>query len=186
MRFLKSLLVFACMAMTPAIALGGNISSAYTKVKLEQCQVFEAPSEGEGTFGGSWICGGYAGIPVYVAEGDLRMFVSFGADADNEPAAGQTLPNFNSVNETLEWRLSNGRPFATILRWFPDKGDGGKLGSILIVTQLVPGQTCQIARIDAQANKNANVLARQAADQLAGSYDCSQEPTVIGNPGSLY
>jgi hypothetical protein len=32
----------------------------------------------------------YAGIDVRVAEGDLRMFVSFGPDAEKQPAAGQT------------------------------------------------------------------------------------------------
>ncbi|NNC27324.1 hypothetical protein HKX42_10605, partial [Salinisphaera sp. USBA-960] len=54
-------------------------------------------------------------------------------------------------------------------------------------TQLKPGGgTCQIARIDAQANKNANDLARQAADTMAGSFDCTQPPQIIGNPGILY
>lgn len=167
-----------------SLARAGDITSAYTKLKFDECKLVEEPSpDGEGTGGGAVECVGYEGIPVYVAEGDLRMFVSFGANAKQEVAAGQTLPNFNTVNETLEWRLSGGWPFATILRWFPDKGDGSKPGSILIVTQISPGTTCQVARIDAQANPNANVLARQAADQLAGEFDCSQPPEIIGNPG---
>ena len=169
-----------------ALALGaGRIDSAYTKIDLEKCALQAAPSE-EGTDGGTWTCEGYKGIPVRVAEGDLRMFVSYGDNAEEEIAAGQTLPNFNTVNETLEWRLENGRPFATILRWFTDNPDGGAPGSILVVTQLVPGAICHVARIDARANSNANVLARQAADDLAGSFDCSQGPQIIGNPGSLY
>ncbi len=182
--FLTALLLLPCFT-TPAAAAG--LDSAYTKIQLEVCQQRALPSEeGEGTSGGSWTCSGYKGFPVYVAEGDLRMFVSFGAAAENERAAGQTLPNFNTINETLEWRLKNGRPFATILRWFIDNPDGGKPGNILIVTQLVPGATCQIARIDARANKNANEKARQAADLLAGNYDCSQEPQTLGAPGMLY
>ena len=154
---------------------------------LDSCPLIEAGDEEEGTFGGAWQCPGYKGAGVYVAEGDLRMFVSFGPDAANEPAAGQTLPNFNTVNETLEWRLRGGVPFATILRWFPSLDEGSRTGSVLIVTQLQPGGgTCQIARIDAQANKNANDLARQAADTMAGSFDCTQPPQILGNPGILY
>lgn len=183
---LPRLLVFLSIMMTlTGMAWAADMTSTYTKIILDKCNLRAAPT-GEDTFGGSWDCPGFAGIPVYVAEGDLRMFVSFGADAENEPAAGQTLPNFNTVNETLEWRLRNGRPIATILRWFPDKGDGGKPGSILIVTRVAPGSTCQIARIDAQANPNANVMARQAADTLSDRHDCNQPPVIIGNPGMLH
>lgn len=166
-------------------ALTAEITSVYTKIDLEACQLLSAPSDEDATIGGTWTCAGYHGQPVMVAEGDLRMFVSFGPDAGNEPAAVQTLPRFNTINETLEWRLRGGVPFATILRWFPSKADGSQ-GSVLIVTQLLPGGgTCQIARIDAKANKNANVMARQAADTLAGQFNCSAPPTVLGNPGSL-
>lgn len=185
MNFLKLTLAIVILLCSWALASASDISSAYTKIDLDQCRLREAAAE-EGTFGGSWDCAGYAGIPVYVMEGDLRMFVSFGTNAAAEIAAEQTLPNFNTINETLEWRLRGGRPFAAILRWFLDDGEGGKAGSVLIVTQLVPRATCQVARVDAGANRNANVLARQAADQLAGNFDCNQPPVIIGNPGSLY
>ncbi|MHA7775900.1 hypothetical protein [Roseibium sp. M-1] len=176
--------MFGVAAAAPAFAAG--IDSAYTKIQLQTCAQTEAAEEDEGTFGGSWECQGYQGQPVYVAEGDLRMFVSFGPAAADEPAATQTLPSFNTVNETLEWRLRDGTPFATILRWFPSIDDGAATGSVLIVTQLLPGGgTCQIARIDAQANKNANEMARQAADTMAGTYDCTREPQILGNPGVL-
>lgn len=169
----------------PSPGFSADITSAYTKILLDQCDLFRPPVD-ESTDGGSWRCGGYDGIPVYVAEGDLRMFVSFGDGADNEPAAQQTFSAFNRINETLEWRLRNGRPFATILRWFPQLDDSGKEGSVLIVTQLLPGGgTCQIARVDAQANRNANVIARQAADTMAGSFNCASSSVTLGNPGIL-
>lgn len=186
-RLTVSLLMLGGLLVSLQAAGAASIDSAYTKILLDSCPLIEAGDEEEGTFGGAWQCPGYKGEGVYVAEGDLRMFVSFGPDAANEPAAGQTLPNFNTVNETLEWRLRGGVPFATILRWFPSLDEGAKTGSVLIVTQLQPGGgTCQIARIDAQANKNANDLARQAADTMAGSFDCTQPPQIIGNPGILY
>jgi len=168
-----------------APASGSGFDSTYTKIQLQNCDQVETASK-EGTFGGAWTCPGYRGQPVYVAEGDLRMFVSFGPFAADEPAATQTLPNFNTVNETLEWRLRNGEAVATILRWFPSLNDGASTGSVLIVTQLRPGGgTCQIARVDAQANRNANAMARRAADALAGQFDCSKEPQILGDPGIL-
>lgn len=177
--------LFAVLSGSVAGVSAAGIDSAYTKIQLQNCTQVETASD-EGTFAGAWECPGYQGQPVYVAEGDLRMFISFGPNAGNEPAARQTLPNFNTVNETLEWRLRGGVPFATILRWFPSLDEGARTGSILIVTQLMPGGgTCQIARVDAQANANANVLARQAADTMAGGYDCSQPPQILGNPGAL-
>ncbi|MES0812731.1 hypothetical protein ABLO27_24780 [Roseibium sp. SCPC15] len=167
-------------------AEAAEITSTYTKIRLQDCSQTE-PASKEGTFGGSWECSGFQGQKVYVAEGDLRMFVSFGPSAAREPAAAQTLPNFNTINETLEWRLRDGVAFATILRWFPTLDDSGKTGSVLIVTQLDPGGAiCQIARIDAQANKNANVLARNVADRLAGKHDCSRGPLIEGKPGVLH
>ena len=48
-----------------------------------------------------------------------------------------------------------------------------------MVTQIKPGATCQIALIDALAVKNANEMARQIADQKAGSSDCSKDPETV-------
>jgi hypothetical protein len=77
-------------------------------------------------------CKGFGGLDVRVAEGDLRMFVSYGPDAAAQTAAQQTVPAFNTTGETLEWRLADGEPFATILRFHWDS-DGAK-GSTLVVT----------------------------------------------------
>jgi hypothetical protein len=97
----------------------------------------------------------------------------------------QTLPPFNTLGSKLEWRLSNasGRwmPIATIVRYHtaaPDTGEDE--GQILVVTQLVEGNTCHIAYIDALANPDANELARQAADE-SGDFDCeTDEIETIG------
>ena len=36
---------------------------------------------------------------------ETRMFVAFGPDAEKQKAWQQTLPMFNTVGKTLEWRL---------------------------------------------------------------------------------
>ena len=166
-----------------------RIDSAYTKLDLERC-AYTPPASVEGTDGGSWRCLGYKGMPVFVAEGDLRMFVSFGQNAENNIAAAQTLPNFNTINETLEWRvLDRGgwRPFATILRWFPQSYDeaAGKevTGQVLVVTRLGRGQVCHIGYINARKVANANERAREIADTRARTFDCGRDEIIrIGMP----
>jgi hypothetical protein len=121
-----------------------------------------------------WWCAGHAGIPVRVAEGDLRFLVSFGANAAAEPAASETLPQFNHIGTTLEWRLETtyARPVATILRYFTQGGSETE-GQVLVVTKLgPPGQICHIGYVDALLNPNANMIARQVAEMGAASFVC--------------
>lgn len=167
------------LAAAPAVAQSGFVS-AYTEIDLDQCLVLEADD-----FGASWACPGYKGYPLMVQESDLRFSLAYGFNVDRNTAGAQTLPPFNRLGNTLEWRLSNasGRwlPVATIVRYFTaDPETGEDSGQVLVVTQLVEGNTCQIARIDARANPDANTLAREAADR-AGDFDCmTDEVEVIG------
>jgi hypothetical protein len=151
-------------------------NSAYTDINLDQCLVLEADD-----FGASWACPGYKGYPLMVTEGDLRYSLIYGFGA--KAADGQTLPPFNTLGPKIEWRLSNdlGRwmPVATIVRYHTaDAETGEDKGQVLVVTQLVEGQTCHIAYIDALANPNANALAQQAAD-TSGKFDCANDEVEI-------
>ena len=161
---------------TPAQAA---FTSAYTDINLDQCLVLDSDD-----FGSAWSCPGYKGYPLLVSEGDLRFSLRYGFNIDKEPR-GQTLGPFNRLGPKLEWRLTNamGRwmPIATIVRYHTaDPETGEDKGQILVVTQLVEGNTCHIAYIDALANTNANELAREAAD-ASGEFDCaSDEVEIIG------
>lgn len=162
--------------------LAANMDSTYTDLNLDECLVLSADD-----FGAQFACPGYKGYPVYVAEGDLRFFVSFGFGAPDERAASQTLPAFNTLNTTMEWRLSDAsgdwKPFATILRWFTQSGDGVEPdGQTLVVTKLEPGNTCHIAYVDAKRTPNANEIARQWADSVAAGFNCeTDEPYQTPN-----
>lgn len=168
------------LSAAPASAQSG-FTSAYTDLDLSQCLVLEADD-----FGASWACPGYRGFPLRVQEGDLRFSLGYGFDPDADSPGFQTLPPFNSLGERLEWRLSNatGRwfPLATIVRYHTADPETGKnKGQVLVVTQIARGNSCHIAYIDALANKDANILARAAADK-AGSFNCmADEPEVIGD-----
>jgi hypothetical protein len=171
----SNLILIAATAMMALPAFAGEKSSAYTKLDLAACRQ-EAPNPDDPLEGGVWWCEGYQGIPVRAAEGDLRFLISYGDNAANEPAASQTLPNFNHVGSTIEWRLDDGRPFATILRWFTDPGDGGPKGQYLVITALGgPGRVCQIGTVNALVNKDANDVAREVADNAAPDFDCTND-----------
>ena len=174
---LGGLILGTALLAGPAAAFG--TLSAYTDLKLDDCSVVSTND-----LETQWACPGYKGIPVEVTEGDLRFMVSYGLKSTEEKAAGQTLPPFNTLGETIEWRLSNkeGRwkPFATILRFKIDAHEEQKRGEVLVVTRLGEGKTCQIAYIDALANPNANDLAQQAADAHGFDFDCRKEPVIVG------
>lgn len=139
------------------------------------------------------LCPGKSGLVVRIAEDDLRETVSVGrsgAAAASEPAAQTWFGPFNSTSNTVEWRAKDGKPFAIIQRWhIADNGDRDKSGRpiakpMLAVTRLPPGEVCHVAYVDAQANANANDLARKAADELARDFKCGKdEVKVIGETG---
>lgn len=171
----------AALALAPAVLAAND--SAYTRLAGEgaHCTTLEERPDEAGWF--LERCAGHSGIPVFVGEGDLRTFVSYGWNAKAERAAGETFPFFNTIGDTLEWRLKDGKPVATILRWKIDGGDGLPRGEVLVVTQLDEGNQCWIAQVSATMNPNANVLARQAADELAGNFRCGdQMPRIYGIP----
>jgi hypothetical protein len=55
---------------------------------------------------------------------------------------------------------------------------------MLAVTRLPPGPVCHVACIDGQTNRNANELARHAADEFARDFKCGKdEVKVVGENG---
>jgi hypothetical protein len=162
-------------------AIANPLKSLYTTVELKACKQIRRHSDG-----GAWQCAGLPGFPVYVAEGDLRQFVSAGPRAERRRAATQTLGPFNSIFEpgsdraTIEWRFvrRSGQPipFATIVR-FHTSTDGRK-HDVLVVSKVGERETCHVAHVDARAHTDAIALARQIADQHARSFDCRQDPST--------
>ena len=167
-------------------AAANPVKSLYTTVDLKVCRQVKRHRDG-----GAWRCEGLGGLPVYVAEGDLRQFVSVGADAQKRRAATQTLGAFNSIFEkgssraTIEWRFNRRGerklPYAIIVRFHTSRD--GRNGDVLVVSKVSDAETCHVAYIDALANPDAIALARQIADRQAQSFDCREEPRTEGATG---
>jgi hypothetical protein len=185
-RWLSFLLLgLLAAALMPLSARGEAISSLYTPLDLAQCK--DATPEEIKEYGSVSICPGLDGIDVRVAEGDLRIFVSYGPKAETQTAAYETIPQFNSIGETLEWRLAKDggrlKPFATILRfnWTVD----GKTGSTLVVTKLGKDDSCHVAYVKASGNPTANEEARAIADRDARRFQCKKDKaTHYGDAGN--
>ena len=167
-------------------AAANPVKSLYTTVQLKACKQVKRQRDG-----GAWLCDGLAGLQVYVAEGDLRQFLSVGEDAPKRRAATQTLGAFNSIFEngsdraTIEWRFDRRGekqiPYAIIVR-FHTLQDGRK-GDVLVVSKVSAIETCHVAYIDALANSDAITLARFVADKQTKTFDCRNEPHAEGATG---
>ncbi len=174
----------AAAVVAPAAA--NPLKSLYTTIDLKSCTQTQRHRDG-----GAWLCKGLEGYPIYVAEGDLRMFVSVGKRPEKRKAATQTLGPFNSLfkgnasRATLEWRFvkRNGKvvPYATIQRFFTQNDDGK--GEVLVVTKVTDKEDCHVAHIDALANPQAIALARKVADEEARKFDCRNDPKRVGSVG---
>ena len=166
-----------------------TFSSSYTSSAEKDCRTIGKPKD----VSTKQVCPGKSGLVVLLSEDDLRQTVSVGPDhvaAAKEPAAETWFAPFNSTGQTVEWRAVDGKPFAIIQRWLIADNDDTKAGSpiskpMLAVTRLPPGPVCHVAYIDGQANRNANELARQAADEFARDFKCGKdEVKVIGEKGA--
>jgi len=167
-----------------------TFSSSYTSTAPKDCRTVGKPENGSTT----QVCPGKSGLVVVISEDDLRQTVSVGPNrlaASKEPAAETWFAPFNSTGNTVEWRAVDGTPFAIIQRWLiADNNDTDKAGSpiskpMLAVTRLPPGAVCHVAYIDGPANRNANELARQAADEFARDFKCGKdEVKVVGEKGA--
>ena len=180
-------LLLAILAIAGA-ARAEDIVSVTTPLDLKKCRHLPGNMEEEDY--GSWRCRGYGGISVFVSAGDQRTTISFGRNAEQQPAARQTLAAFNGEGDSIEWRAlrdKNGKlkPFATIMRLSVTKSAEGALveGGVLVVTRLGP-PVCRVGYVDALANPDALALARRIADESARTFACQgSKPIFLGNKG---
>ena len=88
-HFRGLVLAAALMATGVSGAQAQFNQSEYTDLNLDLCTVVQSDD-----FGSTWACNGFKGIPVMVAEGDLRLMVSYGLTSTEErPRARPCRPS---------------------------------------------------------------------------------------------
>jgi hypothetical protein len=192
--FPRAFTVAAALAgLLASPAIGETTESATTPSDVDKC-THKAGRAAEDD--GEWHCIGYAGIPILMTAGDVRVYVSYGAKAAHEAAAAQTLAAPNGEGKNIEWRIvrepgRKGHAFATIMGWStaipvddPKVVDGTYRGEVLVVMRLGPGGVCHVGYVDARQNANAIELAREIADRHARTFRCGKDkPVVLGDKG---
>lgn len=180
-----TLLALALVAAAAQPSAANPLKSRLTAIDLAECKLVKRHKDGN-----AYRCQGLPNWPVYVASGDDRQFVSFGAAPEKRQAATQTLGAFNTIFErgkrpAIEWRIERrgGRemPFATIVRFHTSRD--GTRGEVLVVSKVDQKQACHLAYIDANANPDGMALARKWADENARVRGCDKPPEVIGRAG---
>ncbi|MEQ1649097.1 MAG: hypothetical protein ABL898_10955 [Hyphomicrobiaceae bacterium] len=177
-------------AFVPAFAQDAT-RGIVTTIDLKACKLVKKHADGN-----SWICKGLSAYPVYVAEGDLRFFVSVGVAPEKRRAAQQTLKPFNTLfpgkttRTSIEWRVGGTSaartPYATIIRYHTMRDEQGgqtQRGEVLVVSKVSAEETCHLAVIDALATPNAMEMARRIADERASPFSCKDDPKIEGQTG---
>nr|WP_316652963.1 hypothetical protein [uncultured Gellertiella sp.] len=163
-----------------------EVRSVYTKIDLKTCQQIVGPDGF--VYEGSWRCKGLAGHDVLLSADDSREMVAFGKNLDGNCSSHRTFSGFNSAGATVEWRLRDGKPFATILRWTvnPDNDNPDRQVTWLVVSKLENSNSCPMHYVAGSWPK-ANEQARKVADDRAEGFDCTTGvpgfDSAIGDPG---
>lgn len=185
---------FSAFLFATLAAAGASANeSDYTDRDLDRCETLMETDEGPSV---TLKCGGYRDLPVYFKEGDLRQSQSYGPIGQAYlDEAFETFGPFNHSNARIEWRLAvDGKPFATIVRWFisdPETTDEAdtRYGQVLVVSTVATPDnptSCVVGYVDALANGDANTLARKVADEEAHDFACGlNEPQWHGIRGPL-
>ena len=141
--------------------------SAYTNLDLGACETLREYEESGGV---ELRCPGYQGVPLFVSRGDLRYDVDAGVPND----AWETPTPFNSLGETVEWRLRDGEPSAVIVRYQiagpSGRDERSRLAVIAVGREGAPG--CLVGYVGADAEPSQNAAARALADRQAGGSAC--------------
>ncbi|MEM9732468.1 MAG: hypothetical protein AAF903_03155 [Pseudomonadota bacterium] len=147
---------------------------------LLNCETLSAAkADGEG----EWAylrCPGVAGVDLYIDYADARDTIRVGKDGKGTPF----LPPFTGLGAKAEWRMAGGKPYAMIIRLTLGGMEEYK-GQWLTVHHVnaATGQGCLVGYVDARANKNANVMARELADTVGREGCRTDGPVISGKMG---
>ena len=175
----------AAMLVLPLIAFPTFAApdSVYTKIDTQNgCTVIDRPAEEEGGDWAKMLCPGYRDYPVHLSYGDLRDSLFYGFAPGGVADSWESFGGFNSVSDTIEWRVERGVPFATIHRWTVSTGDAGKPVQVLVVEKVgQPGERegCVVGYVVATGNSGHNRQARDLADRHARGFACWRDEPIV-------
>ncbi|MBO1908285.1 hypothetical protein J4G37_25765 [Microvirga sp. 3-52] len=125
-----------------------------------------------------WTCSAPGGRTVLFGDTGGIMVVRFG-EPTNTAWEPEFWPSNNGFGKKIEWRVRDGKPFASILRFFLGNIDG-KDAEVLAVTKVEGKDACHMAYVNARL-KDANKQAAEIADTKAHAFRCGvHKPIKVG------
>lgn len=150
------------------LLLAGNAwaaESVYTPTKGKTCKKLP-----ENHLGGS-RCQGPDGMSFLILDDGNVLGVLFGPPGREAVVSGMHWRAVGKlIGDQIEWRMSDGKPYAAIVRAFT-VDENEKPVQRLLVAKVSPASSCQIAAVDAH-QKDANERARKIADEQAPKHEC--------------
>ena len=164
---LGALALFGCVAGSAASASAAPAGAArYTSLDPAKCRLLELNEE-EGGYS-RHLCPGIGGYKLEMSESDLRQEILVIAPGGrrSQLQLSTLVANgaFNSLGNTAEWRGSQRRPTALIVRLSVSSGEHPERppASNLVVARLLP-RPCVTAIVP--PGRGQNERARRIADQ---------------------
>lgn len=185
---LAATLILSSLALSIASASAqtGTIDSAYTDYNAEKdCKTVKEFGDEDAA---ELDCPGYKDYRIYVHYGDARESIDYGYPA--KKLYWESFTAFNSAGPKIEWRLEDGKPFATIHRWnvSVSDSDGSETEQYLVVKKVGQSERpggCVVGIIMASGNAKANEEARRMADEKARNASCRDEIIRQGGGASF-
>jgi len=176
-----------CAVLAAACMLGGATApaqapeSVYTELLKGRCKFISIDKETNEEQ--VKRCPGHGGAQVLTRASHTTVYLSF---RWSKSRMAEDVVSGWSLGDKVEWRGARTRngfePYATIVRVIvkdPDTLVGG--GHVLAVMRIAQREACLAAAVDVSANKEANALAREAADTVARTFACGKDkPRVSG------
>jgi hypothetical protein len=184
-------IVWVCAAgAIGLVAIGGPSvhaqapESIYTELLKGRCQFISIDEETNEEQ--VKRCPGHGGAAVLTRASHTNVYLSF---RWSKKRASEDVVSGWSLGDKVEWRgARQGKqfiPYAAIVRVItkdPETLSGG--GHVLAVIRIEKQKACLAAGVDVTANKEANALAREAADTFAGTFSCQKDKPRLFGPAT--
>ncbi|WP_185984389.1 hypothetical protein [Aureimonas mangrovi] len=170
---MRGLAPFVLVLLITAPAFAATLTGAASPIGERFC----GPSvEAEGVL----RCPGPSGVEAYIHTADGLSSISLGDPVEGYVSFGET----NSLGATMEWRLSDGLPFAGVVRFrLPAEAAGEGTRDLMAVIKVAEGgrASCLVAVVDLTVNPEGRDMARRTADERAASFTCGRdEARIVG------
>jgi hypothetical protein len=176
---LRGHLLVALLLISAATATKAN-EAVVLSAKGDACKTLRSETEFS-----LWQCHGPAGYGFSYADSVMQGGLTFGLESRLDEPSPQDIhwaPANEGIGSRIEWRMSNGKPYAAIIgRWrHPDLQTETALEELLVV-KVLPHDGCEVGTIGAFTH-DAMVAARRLADTRAPAFRCRvDEPVTLSD-----